>query len=456
MTRRKAWLAVSILYLLAAVLGACQGPAPTATPTPVASDTPSATPSLTPSLTLTPTRSITPSHTFDPSRPWGSYAEPRLTAVTGVPPPFPTPARPDEVQALVLLGTDRNAPYVGRTDAIQLILYHPRLARASLVSLPPDLMVYIPGYSMQRLQVAYAVGGWRGLADTLQYNFGIRPNHYVLIHIDEFVNFIDKNLGGLDVTVVKAYPNYRLCGGIPAGTFHMSGTQVLCYIRFREGPDEADRNRRQQEIFRNILLRMVQSGNLARLADLYQAFRQTVETDLDLPALLEAIPLALRLGDRNRFAFYSFTADDLNLWNLPEELNPSVFLPDRRAMAGILQNAISFLQTPAPFTEAIKTYEAALTSAPSPTITRTPTITLTPSRTPTITRTPTKTRTPTITKTPSITPTPSDTPTITATGPTPTASVTPTGPTPTPTITPTPTETEIPTETPEPTETEEP
>lgn len=384
MIKRKVAPACWIILLLCILLAGCLPPSPTPTPenSPIPSTTPSLTATFTLTATLTPTRTRTPTATYDSAQPWGNYAAPRQTPVTQVPPPLSGVSRPSEVQAIVLLGTDRSSPFVSRTDAIQIILYHPRLARASLISLPPDLMVYIPGYTMQRLQVAYAIGGWRGLADTLQYNFGIRPNHYIFVHVDEFVQFIDKYLKGLDVTIYHPYLDPKLCGGIPTGTFHMTGEQVLCYIRFRLGSDEADRNQRQQEIFRLILMRMVQSGNLTLLPDYYQAFRQTLETNLTLPELLEAVPLVIKLGTPKRMAYYYFGEDELSSWKIPEDLSPAVFLPKRDAILPILQNAMGFIQTPVPLSEIVKTYESALTIIPSPTASRTPTITPTYTVTP--------------------------------------------------------------------------
>ncbi len=308
-------------FLLGVLLAGCgaQTPAPTASPAPFPAPATASVAAPTASLTPLPshTPSLTPTATYDPLRPWGIFPGPDQTPVTQVPPPLSGLAIPDEVRSLVLLGSDSQAPYVSRTDAIQLIVYHPRLSRASLISLPPDLMVYIPGYNMQRLQVAYAVGGWHGLFDTIQYNFGIRPNYYVLVHLDGFARFIDQYLDGLDVNVLQAYLDPKYCGGIPSGVYHMTGDQVLCYIRFRVDNDEGDRNRRQQEIFHLILSRMVQSGNLSRLPDLYKAFRETVETNLDLPDLLDAIPLVIKLGDASRFSFFHFGENELKTWQIP-------------------------------------------------------------------------------------------------------------------------------------------
>ena len=255
-----------LLLAISLFLSSCLGPRPTATGTvsPPPPSTATATASATASLTAPPSALPSLSPTFDPSRPWLPFASPQATSQLPVPPPLGQLAVPGEVRSLVLLGTSANSPFIARTDAIMLILYHPRLARASVVSLPPDLMVYIPGFTMQRLSTAYALGGEYLLRRTIEYNFGIRPDNWAVIHQDDLKNFVDDFLNGLDIDVVKAYPDYRICGGIPTGVFHMNGDQVYCYISFRQGNDEADRNRRQQEVFRAILLRMLFGGNLLR------------------------------------------------------------------------------------------------------------------------------------------------------------------------------------------------
>ncbi len=422
-------LVLGILSLLLAlvVLASCGTPQPSPTPAQSATATASVLPSVTPSATAYLTRTPTPTATYDTLRPWGSYPTPRYTPMTPIPPPLSGLVLDREVQALVLVGTDRNVPFIGRTDAILLMLYHPRLGRASIISLPPDLLVYIPGYTMQRLEVSYALGGGRMLSQTIEYNFGIRPVHWALVHLDEFTQFIDKTLGGLDVTVLQAYPDPKLCGGIPTGVFHMSGEQVLCYIRFRLGTNESDRNRRQQEVFRTILLRLLQNGNLARLPEIYAAFQKTVETNLALPDMLGYIPFALKLGDPSRINFYQLSKD-LPTWEMPNETGRRVFLAERAYIQPVLQQAANFLLTPAPLAEIVRTLEFQLTNVPSPTASRTitPTLPATATRTVTLTRTRTATL-PTSTRT--------LTPTITPTGPTRTPTLTPTGPTPTRTAT---------------------
>jgi LCP family protein required for cell wall assembly len=348
-----------------------------------------------PTLTATPSPSPTPL----------TFPTPQATAVLPIPPPL-TVDLPAEVRTLVLLGSDAPAPHLGRTDAIMLVFYHPRLGRASLLSIPPDLYVYLPGFTLQRLNVAYALGGWPLLADTLAYNLGVRPQDYALVHLPDFVYLVD-DLGGLELTILSPPP--PMCGDIPLGTHLLTGDQVLCYLRVREGEAETERNARQQQVLEALFLRLVQGGNLVRLPALYRTYRGSVETTLGLDDLLTAIPLALRLGDPGHLGFFRFSPQALTPYVLSERPRVSVFLPNRTAFQAEIQDAIHYVLTPVPFSARVLTLQYELTISPTPTLTPTPT------QTPTITLTPTPSPTPLTTPTPSPTPSLSPTPSFTLT-----------------------------------------
>jgi len=308
---------------------------------------------------------------------------------------------------LAIAGADRPLPYTGRTDAMALVIYHPRLARASLVSIPPDLFGYIPGYTMQRMYIAYPVGGPRGLNSALEYNLGIRPDTYAVLNLNSFSHLID-DLGGINVTVLENVAPY--CPNILPGTVLMNGEQSLCYMRLRLGEDELARNRRQQEILRTVFLRMVEGGNLARVPQLYNQYRSSIDSNLTLEQILDAMPLALKLGDPNRIGYFQMSSDQLVRWQISEDPDASVFLPNRPALMKMMQQAINFVTTPSPLSEVVITLEYQLTVSPTPTTTYTstptPTHTLPPPPTATRTRVITVTVNSTTTVTPTLTITP--------------------------------------------------
>ncbi len=405
-------LILTLTLALAACAGKTEQPSPGVSPIPISSPTTS-----TPSATVSPVLSVTVSPTSrGPQAVWENFQPPQLTPVTPIPPPLTGLVIPEEVRVLVVAGVDRPYPYTGKTDAIALVVYHPRLARASLISIPPDLFGYIPGYTMQRMFTAYSVGGPRLLEDALEYNFGIKPNAYAVFNLDSFSQLVD-DLGGINVTVLDNVRQF--CPEIPPGVVYMNGEKALCFMRLRLGEDEFARNRRQQEILRAIFLRLVENGNIIRAPELYSVYRSAINSNLTLDQIVQSMPLAIKLGDPNRIGYFGLNDQELTVWEISKHPQANVFLPNRPAVMRLMQQAIDFVTTPSPLSDRVVTLEYEVTTSPTPTSTYTITPTSTSTRTPTVTLTPRPTST--------FTPTPVPTSTATSTRtPKPTRTVTPT------------------------------
>lgn len=405
------------------LLAACAAPAPPSETPAAVGITPSPLPSLsaTASFTPLPSLTVTSTITLDPNLPWQHYPGPVIDPVIPIPPPVTRLVIPDEVQVGILLGTERPAPFVGRTDTMILMFYNQQLGRASLAAIPADLFVYLPGYTMQRLQVAHAVGGIEQVMMTVEYNFGVRPEHWALVHPGEVTALVDA-FRGMMLDISADFPD--VCDGLKPGYRLVNGQQALCYASFRQGMDELDRNQRQLAVVEQIFRRMVQGGNLVRLPALVETFEPNVETSYTLADLTGFIPLALKLGDPKQLGFFRLQPEQLILWNIPGQSNAQAFQPADEALPHMAQAALDFVLFAEPHGDIVRTLEYELTISPTPTIT--PTFTATPTRTPVPTRTfrptatrftftPTATRTasatPSITPTPSVTSTPSETPT---------------------------------------------
>lgn len=326
------------------------------------------------------TTTRTPPDSYQPV--WGTYPPPSIDPATPVPPPLTGLDLSDEILVWILLGSDTEPPFTGRTQAIHLLFIHPRFSKVSLVSLPGDLYVYIPGYTMQRLSTAYALGGIKTLRETFTYNFGITPSRFVLAHPGDFQWLVD-DVNSIEVTVF--YPMPGVCGGIPAGEVTMDGTLALCYASHRDGMDEVDRMRRQQQLLRVIFRKFTQEGNLARLPLLYASYQGWVKTDLSLVELTSYVPFALRLADPDRISYYMIGWNEFSIWEVPGYSQAKVFLPERDQVKALLQQAIDDVMAPAPLTNYVQTLEAQLTDAIQATAsamsTSTPTLTPTPTQT---------------------------------------------------------------------------
>jgi len=364
---------------------------------------PTAQAPATASATMTPNISATPSatHTPDPRLPaWHGYPSPVFTPITPIPRPLTGITLPEGSKVLALLGSDEASPYAGRTDSIILLIYNPEAGYASLLSLPPDLMVYIPGNTMGRLNTAFALGGFPLFAQTVAYNFGIQSDYYAVIHPQEFISFLD-TIGPFELYVDRDLS--KPCPGLREGYQSMDGQDLLCYVRLREGADETTRMQRQQQVFESIFLRLVQGGNLVRLPEIIVQFKDMVETNLDMFEVIDMVPLVFQLADENRFAYFSPGEDALTLWEYTDFPRPStVYLPEQDAFKDLVNQAVAFINQPVSQSARSVTLVYELTTSPTPTITNTPTITSTPTATSTRTAAPLPppTRTPTITSTP--------------------------------------------------------
>ncbi len=361
---------------------------------------------------------------------WQNYDPPSINPATPIPPPMDNLDLTDEIKVWVLLGSDAEPPFTGRTQAIHLLFIHPRFSKASLVSIPGDLYVYIPGYTMQRLNTAYSLGGIETLRSTLAYNFGVTPSRFVLAHPGDFQWLVD-DINGINVTVF--FPMPGTCGGLRPGEITMDGTLALCYASYRDGMDEFDRMRRQQQLIQELFKKFTRNGNLIRLPVLYASYEGWVKTDLSLLELLGYTPLALRLADPDRISYYMIGWDQVQLWEVPGYSQAQVFLPLTDGIKDVFQNAINDVMIPGALTSQVQTLEAQLTAAflatgspvpPTFTMTSTSTRTFTPTPTPTITPSGTITSTSQATFTSTVTGTttvitvsPSPSPTITLTPP---------------------------------------
>jgi LCP family protein required for cell wall assembly len=143
----------------------------------------------------------------------------------------------------------------GRTDTI-LLVHIPSLGSSTpttMVSIPRDSYVEIPGYGSDKINAAFAVGGPALLAQTVEQATGLRMDHFAEIGFDGFAVMVDA-VGG--VTMCPTEPiNDPLAGiDLPAGCQKLDGRNALGYVRTRATP-RADLDRMlNQRAFMTALL----------------------------------------------------------------------------------------------------------------------------------------------------------------------------------------------------------
>ena len=275
---------------------------------------------------------------------WEDYPEPEYYPIsTSIPPPVGMLPQPKDQINILLLGSDiRPNTTSFRTDTIILLTINKELGTVNLSSFPRDLYVYIPGWTMQRINTAMAHGGYHTLGMTMAYNFGVYPDHYMMVNFSNFVLIVNK-LGGIDVEVGQNFSDQRTGFGwyqVQKGTVHMDGDTALWYIRSRYTSSDIDRLRRAQEVIQAIGYRLLSFDILTRLPELYRIYKDSVITDLgftDIASLLPAAKLLVETENINRYAIGYGPVYD---WIEPYS-GAMVLLPIREQVMSIMRKTLN-------------------------------------------------------------------------------------------------------------------
>jgi len=209
---------------------------------------------------------------------------------------------------ILLLGLDRRTdqpegdPY--RTDSVMVLTIDPYSKTAGAFSIPRDTLVDIPdgeGGVMQQSRINeawetgeyfadYPGGGPQLAMDTVEYNFGIPIDHYVLLDWTDFISIVNE-VGGVDIDVPEyAYdPAYATCAYcydiypvefIP-GPEHMDGDRALAYARIRKSDNDYKRIERQQLVLKAIARKAASIDTIINdPIGMYNKFKGAVETDI--------------------------------------------------------------------------------------------------------------------------------------------------------------------------------
>ncbi len=144
-----------------------------------------------------------------------------------------------------------------RTDTI-LLVHVPAPGSSTpptVVSIPRDSYVPIPGHGKDKINAAFAMGGAPLLNQTAEQATGLRLDHYIEIGFGGFAGLVDA-LGG--ITVCPAAPiNDPLAGiDLPAGCQKLAGRDALGYVRTRDTPRaDLDRMANQRQFVSALLHR---------------------------------------------------------------------------------------------------------------------------------------------------------------------------------------------------------
>jgi LCP family protein required for cell wall assembly len=183
---------------------------------------------------------------------------------------------------------------------------YPAKMDLSVLSIPRDLFINVPGYGMQRINTINVLAemetsgtGPSLLAQSIEQNFDMRVDYYIRLDFQAFVAVVDA-VGGLDIDVPYDIVDYQFptddYGTIEvhfeAGQQHMNGQTALIYARTRHGDDDYRRAERQQQVVNALLQKLANPFNWSAA----WFIQQHMETDMNLLHMLGLFPPVLFSG----------------------------------------------------------------------------------------------------------------------------------------------------------------
>ena len=190
------------------------------------------------------------------------------------------------VTNILLIGVDGSSSDTTlRSDTMLLVSIDRNNKKLKLTSFLRDTWAVIPsnrGYA--KLNAACAYGGAQLVMDTIEYNYNIKIDHYMLVGFDMFKTIID-SVGGVDVEVTEKEAQFmrdtaKATRNIQAGeSVHMNGEQALVYCRIRKLDSDFMRTYRQRKVL-TALISKAKNSSITELKEIADEVLPMIQTDI--------------------------------------------------------------------------------------------------------------------------------------------------------------------------------
>lgn len=214
---------------------------------------------------------------------------------------------------ILLVGSDASAEMddrvniteKGNTDAMILVSIDKVNKKIKLVSFMRDSYTYMDQFDRYaKLNAACANGGPAYLVETIENDYKIEIDGYVMVDFDSFRQVIDV-LGGVEVDVPQYVANHLNAGKhtgdikyVPAGeNVLLTGEQALAFSRVRYSDSDGDvsRVRRQREVI-NALIEKCLDASLSEINEVADVILANVRTNISQKSILSYAAQAVSGG----------------------------------------------------------------------------------------------------------------------------------------------------------------
>jgi LCP family protein required for cell wall assembly len=298
--------------------------------------------------TLSPSLSPEPDQTDVPPDNGTEESSPTETPVDYVTPTLEPVCGNDTSMTILVTGIDSTGYLYGLADSIRIVRLDFQTKKITVLALPRDLWVEIPGaasggVNVGKLNQAYFYGtegmnfyagsgyGSGLMAHTLLHNYGLHIDHYLSVNMHAFQEIIDA-LGGVYVyfpenVYIKYFNTPKLY--LEAGTHHVDGKQAEQVVRARIIGEDIARINNQNLILKALVVKMLTLDGIKLLPELANRLKAFVLTDFSPADITQMICLASQINTQDDIVYHSVLTNaevvESGLWINDAFLGHSVF-----------------------------------------------------------------------------------------------------------------------------------
>jgi len=219
---------------------------------------------------------------------------------------FVTQTLGDDPYVLLVIGSDQGPPRPGpidraRADGFHLVVVSPDRTEATVLSIPRDTWVSIPGVGRGKINASLAHGPGK-VAETAEAVTGLHVDDWVLTGFRGIVKGVDA-LGGVTVDVeTRLSDRSGAHSDLRPGLQTLDGDDALAYLRDRKSRSRGDLDRAAAggKFLTSVHRQLHRSAtSLSDLVDLLAVFQRHAETSLSTAELLALGKVALDLDPSN-------------------------------------------------------------------------------------------------------------------------------------------------------------
>lgn len=191
-------------------------------------------------------------------------------------------ASADGVKNILLIGLDDDQGGTSRSDTMMLLTLDTVNKSIKLTSFLRDMWVEIPDYKSAKLNASYAHGGAQLTMDTIEYNFDVDIDNYVIVDFEMFKNIVDA-LGGITVEITEReaeFINRTTKSTVQAGINELDGKKALIYARIRKLDSDFYRTMRQRKVITAIIDK-IKDTNPLELVSIVKEILPMITTDIN-------------------------------------------------------------------------------------------------------------------------------------------------------------------------------